>query len=108
MSNYLVDRATLAKVVDTIVEQKHIANNGVDIQALREQKIQELDDKITQDILGALSRAQRDEFAKMIDSDIDSTEMFEKFFEECGVNLQDRISAVIVKFTQDFEGAQNE
>ena len=88
MSNYLIDRATLAKIVDTVIQEKHITGSGEEIQKLREQKIQDLDDAITLDVLGALSKPQRDEFMKMIDSDIDSEEMFEKFFQECGHHIR--------------------
>ena len=103
-----MDRASLAKTVDALIEKYQLSDMEQDLKALREQKIQELDDLIGMEIFGSLSRAQQMEIRKLFESDEESPDAIRSFFENAGVDVSQKIEDAIRKFDVDFLGGKNE
>lgn len=108
MENYLVDRETLAQAVDELMKQKPLsANSAEELNDIREKAIRDLDDRIGMAVFGGLSKEQLIEFDRLLDSE-DREEVYQKFFNDAGVDLQKVISEAIVSFRDEFLGGKNE
>ena len=89
MDNYLIDRGVLEEFVDELIKQKPLpAANAEELNALREESIRSLDDKIGDAIFDSLNSEQLAEFNQILDSDEDSSEIYQDFFEKAGIDLK--------------------
>lgn len=108
MDNYLIDRETLGQFVDELMKQKPLpANTAEELNTLREENIKKLDDEIGMAIFGSLTTLQLQEFNQILDRGEESPEIFQKFFQNSGVNLPEVISNAMTTFGKQFLGGQN-
>ena len=109
MDNYLIDRETLGQFVDGLMKQKPLpASTAEELSALREQNIKTLDDKIGMAIFGSLTAPQLEEFNQILDRGEESPEVFQNFFQNAGIKLEEVIAKAISSFELEFLGGQNE
>lgn len=109
MEDYLIDRETLGKFVDELIKRKPLPVNTVEeLNALREESIKTLDDRISKAMLSSLTDAQLDELEQMLDRGEDSPEAYESFYKAAGVDLEQVTSVAMQQFGAEFlEGGQN-
>lgn len=107
MEDYLIDRETLGRFVEMLIQKKQISMNETDINSLKEKTTKELDDKISQALLECLSDEQLAELENMLDSGEQSTEAYERFYRAAGINTEQIIKDTAQKFAQAFLGGQN-
>ena len=107
MDNYLIDRETLGKFVDELMAKKALPErDAADAEKYREEKIAELDRRISFAIVDALNDEQLVEFNNIMDRD-DSPESYRVFFEKAGINVEDKIAEGMRSFGEDFLGGRN-
>ena len=108
MDNYLIDREILEEFIDELIKQKPLpAENAEELNTLKEKSITALDDKISDAIFGSLSSAQLSEFNQLLDSDEDSPEVYQDFFEKAGIDLKNIIKGAMEDFGKNFLGGEN-
>lgn len=108
MNNYLIDRETLGKFVDELIKKKPLpVNTPEELNALRENAIQSLDERIGMAVFGKLSDEQNAAFNQMLDRGDATEEDFQKFFDDAGVNIDQSISDAMNAFREEFLGGQN-
>ena len=108
MDNYLIDREVLEEFIDELIKQKPLpAENAEELNTLKEKSITALDDKISDAIFGSLSSAQLSEFNQLLDSDEDSPEIYQDFFEKAGINLKSIMTNTMEEFSKEFLGGKN-
>ena len=108
MDNYLIDRETLAEYVDEIMKQKPApVNTPEELNALREQNIQELDKRIKKAIVNSLTEPQQEELLTLLDSETVTEEDFQAFFDRAGVNIEQMLTNAIVQFGKEYLGDGN-
>ncbi len=105
MENYLVERETLGKFVDNLIAKKHQPIG--DLDSLRRQSIKQLDDQIGKAVFGSLTKNQLDELNIMLDQGETDARAFQDFFKNAGVNLEQVITTVMQRFSQNFLGGEN-
>lgn len=108
MDNYLIDRETLGKFVDELIKKKALpVNTPEELNALREQSISALDDKIGTAIFSKLTRPQYDELNQLLDDNQSTEETFAAFFNRANINVEQTITDTIQSFGTEFLGGQN-
>ena len=108
MDDYLIDHETLGKFVNELFKKKPLpANSAEELNNLREETIKSLDDKIGIAIFSRLTPAQNTEYNQLLDSDDDSPEAYQDFFNRAGINLQKIITDTAQEFSAEFLGGQN-
>lgn len=105
MENYLIERETLAEFVDSLIARKTQPIENLD--ALREENIKKLDDRISQAVFGSLTKNQLDELNIMLDQDEDNDQTFQDFFNRAGVNLEKVVTDTMQNFGKEFLGGEN-
>ncbi len=106
MENYLIERETLAEFVDSLIAKKPQPIENLD--ALREESIRKLDDRISQAIFGNLNSDQLDEIDAILDRDDTDDQVFQDFFDRAGVNLKEVIAKAMQDFSKEFLGGEND
>lgn len=106
MENYLIERETLAEFVDSLIAKKPQPIENLD--ALREESIRKLDDRISQAIFGNLTKDQLDEIDAILDRDDADDQVFQDFFDRAGVNLKEVIAKAMQDFSKEFLGGEND
>ncbi len=107
MEDYLVERETLAKLVDTLLAQKFPGQPAESFSSLREESIKQLDDRISKAVFGSLSSSQLEELNAMLDRGENDPVAFQDFFKNSGVDIESIIADAMQKFAQEFLGGQN-
>lgn len=109
MDNYLIDRETLGKFVDELIKNKALSVSSADeLNNLREQAINDLDDQIANAVFGKFTKEQNAEFNQLLDNDATTEEDYENFFNGIGFNLDEIISDAMKQFATDFlKGGEN-
>lgn len=108
MDNYLLDYETLGKFVDEIMKTSPMpVNDTEELKALREENIKKLDDKISTAIFGSLNDEQLDQINNILDNDDGSQEVYENFFKEAGIDVQQVITKAVQDFSAEITGGQN-
>lgn len=108
MDNYLLDYETLGGFVDELMKAKPMpAQTPEELNALREENIKKLDDKVAVAIFSSLNDEQLKEINVLLDQDDGSPEVYEKFFQDSGINLQRIIANAMQSFKDEFLGGQN-
>ena len=105
MNDYLVDRETLGQFADALITQKY--QNQPVAESFREDLIKEIDDKISTAIFGSLSTERLDEINTLFDRNEDDPRVFQEFFQNSGIDLQQIITNVMNNFKTSFLGGEN-
>ena len=109
MDNYLIDRETLGQFVDELMRRRPLpASTPEELDSLREQNIKALDDEIAMAIFGSLNKAQLQEFNQILDRNEENPEVFQSFFQNAGMNLEEIITDTMKRFGVEFLGGSNE
>ena len=107
MEQYLIERGTLAKIVDMLISQKYPGETPVNINTIREDGIHSLDNVISDKIFGSLNTEQMKEINKIFDDQEEDPTVFRDFFKKAGVNLDQKINEAVQEFSADFLGGEN-
>ncbi|MDO4611947.1 MAG: hypothetical protein Q4B29_00575 [Candidatus Saccharibacteria bacterium] len=107
MNDYLVDRETLGQFVDALIAQKYQNQPDANLETVREEAIQKLDDQISQAIFGSLSKEQLAEINKIFDQNEENPAVFQEFFQNANIDLQQIISRTVLAYKTDFLGGEN-
>ena len=102
MENLLVDRSELGQFIDNLAKQK---SEPLTTEA-RDKAIKTLDDRITEAVLGGLNKHQLLELNILLDHD-DTPEVAQKFFDNAGINLEQKITGAMQAFGVEFLGGAN-
>ena len=109
MNNYIIDRETLGQLVDDLMKKGPLsASNAEELNTLREKTMEDLDNKINMAIFESLPTEKLLELEHLMDDINTPPEVFQKFFQESGINLQKIIKDTFDNFTKEFLGGQNE
>ena len=108
MDNLLIDRETLGRFVDELIKKKPLAvNNPEELNALREESIKALDDRIAMAIFGGLNEQQNAELNQLLDRPDTSETEFQQFFEKNGLNVEEAVTNTVRVFGREFLGGEN-
>lgn len=108
MDNYLIDRETLGEFIDELIKKKPLpVDSAEDLAKFREEKIKELDDRISMAVFGGLSEEKLDEVDKLLDNEDAGPEVFDEFFKGAGVDLDQVIKDTMQTFMNEFLGGEN-
>ncbi|MDO4508077.1 MAG: hypothetical protein Q4B65_01690 [Candidatus Saccharibacteria bacterium] len=107
MNDYLVDRETLGQFVDALIAQKYQNQPDANLETIRENAIRKLDDKISLAIFGSLSKEKLAEVNILLDSEDDDPAIFQNFFEQAGINVQQVITNTLKTYKMEFLGGEN-
>lgn len=108
MDNLLIDRETLGRFVDELIKKKPLAvNNPEELNALREESIKNLDDRIALAIFGGLNEQQNAELNQLLDRPDTSETEFQQFFEKNGLNVEEAVANTVRVFGREFLGGEN-
>ncbi len=107
MDNYLIERDTLAKVVDSLLATKYPNQPESELSKVREENLKKLDDRISSAIFGKLNDEALDEINSMLDRKENDPTAFRIFFKNAGVDLEQTITDTVKSFSQEFLGGQN-
>lgn len=108
MDNYILDYETLGEFVDNLMKAKPVpAQTPEELNALRENNIKQLNDKITYAIFEPLTDEQLTQLETLLDQDDGSPDPYEKFFQDSGVNVQRIIANTMQSYRAEFLGGQN-
>ena len=105
MNDYLVDRETLGQFADALITQKY--QNQPVAESFREDLIREIDDKISAAIFSSLSTDKLNEINTIFDRNEDDPRVFQEFFQNSGIDLQQIIANVMNSFKTNFLGGKN-
>ncbi|MDO4611774.1 MAG: DUF5663 domain-containing protein [Candidatus Saccharibacteria bacterium] len=107
MNEYLVDRETLGQFVDALIAQKYQDQPVPNFEALREDEIKKLDDRIGKAVFGNLTEVELAEINSIIDSDEDDEARVQEFFDSSSINLQQVIQNTLLAYKREFLGGEN-
>lgn len=110
MNNYIVDRAILEQAVDALIAQKFPGQNpsqNLELASLREASIGKLDHYLSTTIFSYLSDEKLQELNQLLEKNEEDPAVFEQFFANSGINLDEAIQKALAKFSQEFLGGQN-
>ena len=106
--NYLIDRETLGKFVDELIKQKPLAvDNTEELNKLREQAIESLDQHIATAIFGQFTEEQNEAYHQLLNRPDATEDDFQAFFAENGIDVDEAISNGAKTFGAEFLGGQN-
>lgn len=109
MDNYLMDRETLGQFVDELIKTKALpVDDTAELEALREREMKALDDRVINEVFGRLSDEQAAELNQLLDREEESTEAFEEFFQNAGIDVEKIIEQTMQDFATEFLGGGNE
>ncbi|MBQ2695482.1 hypothetical protein IJG04_02480 [Candidatus Saccharibacteria bacterium] len=110
MDNYIVDREILEQFFDELYAKKYPGQTPD--ASMREANINKLDELIGDSVFGVLNDDQLTEINQLFDNNVEDPSAYENFFKNAGVDLDQRISLAMQKFSAQFmlegtEGGQN-
>ena len=108
MEEYLIERDTLAKMVDALLSQKYPDQPPANFDEIRVNTMHALDDKIAVKIFSSLNDEQLKEVNKLLDDPDTSPEVFTDFFKNAGVDLEQKITDGAKEFAEKFLGGKDE
>ena len=109
MDDYLTDRETLGKFIDELIKNKPVpVNTPEELNTWREQQIKILDDRISEAIFGRLSEEQLIELNQILDRNEESPEVFQRFFDNAGLDLPKIMENTMRSFRTEYIGGGNE
>ena len=109
MNTYLVDEATLSELADALIKEKY-PGEPVEAHAdIKQDLMAKIDYKILKSLIGSLTPEQGGELEKLLDENTDDPAVFQEFFKEHNINLEEAFKKAILDFKADFmKGGQNE
>lgn len=107
MEQYLTEYDTLARVVDALISKKYQNQPPDNLSEIREEGIRKLDDKISLKVFGSLSDEQLEKISGLLDDQENDPAVFQKFFKDAGVNVEQKISGAVEEFSDEFLGGEN-
>ena len=109
MNDYLIDRETLEKVLDEIMKKGPApVGSAEELYAWREEKMKELDDKVSEAVFGSLNEEQLTEVNRLVDNGELTEANLMGIFEKAGVNLDAVVKRVLQEFSEEVMGGKNE
>ena len=108
MEQYLIEYDTLAKLVDALISKKYPDQPPANIEEIRKNEIQKLDNKIGVKIFGSLNEQQLEEVNVLLDNPNQDSVDFKKFFEDAGIDLNQKIEEAMKEYSNNFLGGKNE
>ena len=103
MDNYLIDRETLGKFVDELINRRALpVNSPEELNTLREESIKSLDDKIGLAIFGKLTEDQNTEFNQLLDRTDAEESDYQAFFDKIGLDVEQTITDTMNSFGEEF------
>ena len=109
MNDYLIDYETLSKFVDGLIAIKYpLGNAGTDLTAIREKSIREINDRIEKEVFGGLTLLQATELERLLDDPSATEQDYEAFLKKPGIDFEQKITATMQTFAQEFLGGKNE
>lgn len=108
MNDYLVEYKILAKFIDDLIAKKYPHQPAAELESIRSQSIRQLDDEITNSLLGGLTESQVAEFNALLDNQATTTDNYQDFFRKNGINVEQVIAKTMQDFTSKFLGGDNE
>ena len=109
MEDYLIDRDTLEKFINELFQKKPApAENAEELNRVKKEMVQSLDDRINKAMLNGLSDEQLEELERMLDSGEESPEAYDAFYKNAGVNLETVFSKEMKNFEKEYLGGENE
>ena len=106
-NDYLIERETLAKLVDALLSKKYPNGLPENSDAIREENIQKLDNKIIKDLSRSFTKSQIADFNKLIDENESDPQVFRKFFKDTNIDLEQQIEESMREFSAEFLGGEN-
>lgn len=107
MEQYFTEHDTLAKAIDALISQKYQNQPPANLSEIREENIRKLDNKISLKIFGSLSDEQLQKISSLLDDQENDPTIFQKFFKDAGINLEQKTSEAIREFSNEFLGGEN-
>ena len=107
MDNYLIEHKTLSELVDALLSKKYPGQSIENLGDIREKSIKDLDDKISSDLFGKLNQSQLAELDKLLDSENSDPQVFQNYFKNAGIDLEQQISKSMQDFSAEFLGGKN-
>lgn len=104
MEKYLVERETLAQLVDALINKKYPDRPVTDFKELKEESIRALDDKIYDEVFGDLTKEQTEELNALLDNPDMGDQDFKNFFKTNNIDLEARITKAYQDFSEEFLG----
>lgn len=109
MEDYLIDRDTLGKFIDELLQKKPApAENAEELNRFKEAQMAALDDKINKAMLSSLSDEQLEELEQMLDRGEESPEAYDALYKNAGVNLETIMTNAMREFETEYLGGDNE
>ena len=104
MENYLVERETLAQLVDALITKKYPDRPVTDFEKEKEECIKKLDDKLFKELFGDMTKEQAEKFSTMLDNPDMGDEDIKNFFKENNIDLEAKIARAYQEFSEEFLG----
>lgn len=100
MESYLVDESILAEVVDALIAKKYPGRAGT--EDIKKAAMKGLDHQILKSILGSLTKEEGAELNQLLKKETNDPAVFQNFFKEHNIDLEQTIRDTMVKFGEDF------
>ena len=108
MNDYILDRETLGGFVDELMKQKRAkVNSPMELNELREKNIRELDDRIGEAVFSKLDDDHLKQVRILIEKDNGNEKVFQRFFVDNNIDLQQIITDTMNNYANEFLGVQN-
>ena len=107
MEQFLIERDTLVKIIDALLSQKYPDEPPANIDEIREDSIHKLDNQIGTQVFSSLNEKQLKEINNLLDDQEKDPAVFQNFFQNAGVNLEQKITEAIQGFSQEFLGGKD-
>lgn len=108
MENTLLDRQILEQTADALIAQKYPGQPAETLSNERENIIQGLDDAVGQSVVDALNPEQLDRYSELLETEKEDPSVFEKFFSDNQINLEEVIKTATENFVKQYLGGGNE
>ena len=107
MDDCFIERETLGELIDTLLAQKYPGTPAMELAEVRETNIKKLDDHIVKAVFGSLSEEKLNELSSMLDKNENNPMVFQAFFRNSGIDLEQVISDAAKEYSSAFLGGQN-
>lgn len=107
MENNLTDQETLGQFADALLAQKYPGQPTETLSGERDKIIKDLDNEIAMAIFGSLDENKIQEVNRLLDNGA-SEEELAKFFQEAGVNPEQKTADAFKAFSEKYLGGENE
>ncbi|MBR2998614.1 hypothetical protein IKF34_02495 [Candidatus Saccharibacteria bacterium] len=103
MDNFIVDREILAKIIDSLIEQKPLdLNSSEELDSFREKNIKKLNDRLMFAVFNKLSEEEIEEIERLMDEN-SSEETFMDYMKNHGIDVESVIEKTVIDFSSNFQ-----